>query len=865
MNHRISTRGLLAFATVVTIAVLPVHAQDAPQPPAPQPQTPVPGGPQTPRRPRGGAGGFPQAGGGGGFGGAAPVAAKPRPYADVITDAAKTQAGLFKVHQIDERVFWEIPTTQLGKEILWVTTIRQSQIGYYDGGREVQDRVVRFEKRGDRLLMRAVDYQARPNVEGSMKQSLSLDTVEPILMTFDVKAYNDKADNAAVIDVTSLLTSDVTEFSPRQQLNGARLDASRTFLDRIKALPTNIEVDVLATYTAQPFAAAAAGGGVPPGPRRRPVAPDGPSRDRSTDAVTIVLHHSIVALPAVPMKPRLFDDRVGFFATGFYEFGAPENRVKEIQYITKWRLEKKDPTAALSEPIKPIIYYVGPEVPAKWRPYVKQAIEDWQPAFEQAGFKNAIIAKDVPTKEEDPDFDPDDIRYSVVRWLPSATENAYGPHISDPRTGEILNADIRVYYNLLKLAETWYFTQASPNDPSAHKLPLSDDLTGQLLRYAVSHEVGHTLGLRHNFIASSTYSIANLRSAKWTKQWGDEASIMDYGRFDYVAQPGDGARLIPKQGPYDYFAMEWGYKPIDGATTPDSEKPGLDAIAARQIKDPMLRFGPGPEGPLAESDPAEQREDLGDDPIAATTLGLKNINRVMAYIVPATEKPGEDYERLNEVYDSLLGQRSLELDHVAVMVGGIIQTNNHYAEGDTGTFKQVPATKQRAAVKFLVDNAFTTPKQLMTPDVINRLSPTEVADRILASDERVLVRLTEDDRLHRLAGWESVAGAKNTYGLVEMMDDVRKGVWSELAAPTGSVAIDANRRQLQHAYIVLMGAKLAPDATTPGDVRPVVRGALLDTKAAIQAALARTSDRETKLHLMDAREMLQQILYPKGV
>ena len=874
LSQQVRRRGLLALAAALTMTGLPALAQ-TPQPPTPQgpqpqgpqpdPQGPLPPGPQGPggrRRGGGGAlggvGGVPQAGA------TATVVAHPKPYAEVITDKAKTQNGLFKVHQIDEKVFWEIPTSQLGKELLWVTTLSQTQEGYQDGGgREVQDRVVRFEKRGDRLLMRAVSYQARPDVEGSMKQSLELDSVEPILMTFDVKAYNAKADNAPVIDVTSLLTGDVAEFSPREQLGGtARLDAARTFLDHIKSLPTNIEVDVLATYTAPPGAAGQIG--LPQGPRppRAPV--DGPSRDRSTDAVTVLLHHSIVALPAVPMKPRLYDDRIGFFSTGFYEFGAPENRVKEVQYINRWRLEKKDPTAALSEPVKPLIYYIGPEVPAKWRPYLKQAVEDWQPAFEKAGFKNAIIARDAPTKAEDPDFDPDDIRYNVIRWLPSATENAYGPHISDPRTGEILNADVKVYYNLLKLAETWYFTQASPNDPRAHTLPLPDDITGQLLRYAISHEIGHTLGLRHNFGASSSYSIANLRSPQWTQQWGDESSIMDYGRFNYVAQPGDNARLIPKQGPYDLFAIQWGYTQITGTTTPDSEKAALDALAVQQVTNPLLRFGPGPEGPMSDTDPYEQREDLSDDPLAATTLGLKNIDRVMAYIVPATEKEGEDYDRLNEVYTSLLGQRGLELDHVAVLVGGVVAADNHYGEGTTVNFKPVPAAKQRAALQFLLKNAFVLPKSLMPPSLTERLNPTDISTRLLAGQVRVLARLNEDDRLQRLAEWQQFDGSQSAYSLLEMMDDVRKGIWSELSAPTGSIVVSPARRQLQQAYITLMGAKIASGTTTPQDVRPVVRGELIDTKTAIQSALARTTDRATRLHLLDAKETLQQILYPKG-
>lgn len=319
MNRHICRQSLLAFAAVLSLPALPGFAKTTSPKPAPPAAATPKAVATTPKA-------------------AAPTAsAGPKPYAEVITDKAKTQDGLFRVHQIDEKVYWEIPTQELGKEILWVTTLSQTQLGYEDGGgHEVQNRIVRFEKRGDRVLMRAVSYQARPDVEGSMKQSLELDSIEPILMAFDVKAYNDKADNAPVIDVTPLLTGDVAEFSPRQQLGGnARLDPARTFLNRIKALPTNIEVDVLATYTA-----ASAGLQVLPlGPRPS----DGPTPDRSTDVVTVVLHHSIVALPAVPMKPRIFDDRIGYFSTNFYEFGSPENQVKEVKYINRLAAGEEGP------------------------------------------------------------------------------------------------------------------------------------------------------------------------------------------------------------------------------------------------------------------------------------------------------------------------------------------------------------------------------------------------------------------------------------------------------------------------------------------------------------------------------------------
>ena len=319
--------------------------------------------------------------------------------------------------------------------------------------------------------------------------------------------------------------------------------------------------------------------------------------------------------------------------------------MEEVRYITRWRLEKKDPNAEVSEPKKPIVFYIGREVPAKWREWVKKGIEAWQPAFEAAGFKNAIVAKDPPTPLEDPDWDAEDARYSSIRWLPATIENAMGPHVHDPRTGEILESDILVYHNVLKLIRDWYFVQASPNDTRAQKLPLPDELVGECLAYVVSHEVGHTLGFPHNMKASSSYTVEQLRDPEFTKKNGTEASIMDYGRFNYVAQPGDGARLIPLIGPYDMFAVEWGYKEFKDAKSYEAEKKKLDVIVARQLTNPMLRFG-DPSG----LDPSQQTEDLGSDPIAATALGLKNLDRVASYLVKATTEKGDDYDLLRNMY-----------------------------------------------------------------------------------------------------------------------------------------------------------------------------------------------------------------------
>lgn len=820
----------------ISFAQVPV-----PVPPTPTP-APVPGpnGPRGPRRAPG-QGGVP--GAGVGVPSSQSPAAAPktviRPYEEVIKDA-KTTEGLFKVHRIDTRALYEIPTSALGKEMLWVTTLAKTQTGYGNGGTEVQNRVVRWEKRDDKILLRGVSYELRTSDEGEggMKRSLERSTVEPILQVFDVLAYN--KDKSPVIDVTALFTTEVSEFSARQVLGASGMDARRSFLERVRPFPRNIEVEVTQTYT---------------GGRQSTFLERGPRRDDST-AITVVLRHSMVLLPDKPMMPRLADSRVGFFQTGFYQFGGTENRVEQIQYANRWRLEKKDPTAALSEPVTPITYYISSEVPAKWHPYIKQGVEDWNAAFEKAGFKNAVVCKDQPIEKEDPDFDVDDVRYSVIRWLPSTTENAYGPSIVDPRTGEILNADPKFFHNVLKLAESWYFVQASPNDKAAQKLPLPESKMGVLLRYVVSHEIGHTIGLQHNMKASSSFSIAQLRNPKFTSQWGDESSIMDYGRMNYVAQPGDGVtRLIPKQGPYDLFAIEWGYGVVPNAKTPEAEKLALDKIASRQIGNRQLRFGPA--SPI--EDPNRQTEDLSDDPVAATTLGLKNLNRVLTYIISATEKLGEDYDRLQEIYNTLLGQRQTELNSVVAIIGGVVQTDYHYQRGGNSVYEPVPAAKQKEAVQFLLQSGFTTPTMLLTPNILSRLEPGGVTSRVLDSQVGLLARILIDPRLIRMMDQEVLAksSSKPVYTMAAMMEDVRHGIFSELGMP--KPVVDPMRRNLQRSYISLLAPRLTATNT---EVRPVVRKCLMDTQASVKAAMTHTTDVATRAHLVDLNEVLQQILYP---
>ena len=768
---------------------------------------------------------------------------KIKPYDKVITRDAKTSAGLFLVHRLEDKTLYEIPTEELGKPMLWVTQLSRTQAGHGYAGSPISDRVVRWELREDTVLLREVQYLIRADVEDPIKNAVEASSVEPILAAFAVAAYG--KDKRPVIDVTSLFNSDIPEFSARRQVNGSGIDPRRTFIEKIKAFPRNIETRVLVTYRP------GAGGGR--------MGSDGPpvpgAGEPNQSGVTVELHHSMVKLPNEPMRPRRFDDRVGFFRVTFEDYGTPKQEVEQVSYINRWRLEKKDPKAQTSEPKQPIVFYIGREVPSKWRPWVKKGIEAWQPAFEKAGFLKAIIGKEPPSEREDPDWDAEDARYSSIRWLPATIENAFGPHVHDPRTGEILEADIRIYHNVLKLIRDWYFVQASPNDKSAQKLPLPDSLMGEILAYVVAHEVGHSLGFPHNMKASSSYTIEQLRNAEFTRKFGVEASIMDYGRFNYVAQPGDNARLIPIIGPYDEFATEWGYREFPDAKTYSQEKAQLDQIVARQKTDRKLLFG----NPNPAEDPSQQTEDLGADSVGATELGLKNIDRIAGYLVSATAKEGENYDLLRNMYTELFNQRNRELGHVVNVVGGFVETNFWFPDGKK-VYDPVAGQKQQHAVKFLVVHAFQTPTALINPDILDRLEAHGAADRILNSQRSILARLLDESRLKRMSEL-ATRQPQAAYRPDQLMNDLHEGIFSELekAPPT----IDLYRRNLQRAFVDRLAAEVRNPAAD-SDLPALARGELQRIQVRIKGAESANPKLEpiVRFHLDDLRARIDRAFNP---
>ncbi len=809
------------------------------------------------------------AGGRGGGGGAALAAPNPQPFDRVITKDAKSKKGMFTIYQVGERYFYEIPKKELGKQYLWNSQIAKTTVGAGYGGAQVTEKVVDWELRNNRVYLRDIDFSIHADPESPIAAAVQDANNDTIVMAFNVAAYHD---GDPVIDVSRLYNTDVPEFSARQHIGAAAFDASRSFIDHITPYPDNIEAEVTATYTN-----AAAGRGAGGGGGRGGGLGGGSMRGSSA---TIVLHHSMVRLPEKPMMPRLFDERVGYFTTQRQDYTADEYRVRNVQYIARWRLEKKNPSAAVSDPIKPIVYYIDSSTPKKWVPWLKKGVEDWNEAFAAAGFTHAIIAKDAPTAQQDPDFSPEDVRNSVIRWLPSTTENASGPHISDPRTGEILNADIQFYHNVMVLARDWYFVQVGPLDPRAQKLPLPDDLMGRLLEYVVCHEVGHTIGFQHNMKASSMYPADKIRDKDWVHKMGHTPSIMDYSRFNYVAQPEDGIAvedLVPRIGPYDVWATHWGYAPISAANTPKEEKPTLDKWSREQDNTPWYRFSTANS---AGSDPGEETEAVGDaDSVKSTAMGMKNLQRVAKMMMPATTwKEGETYEDLSEVYGRVLSQWQTEMSHVAQVVGGL--NSQEKVVGQEGrVFTLVPKSRQEEATKFLVENAFSTPVWLIDPEILRRIEANGALTRIRSAQNGVLNQLLNDQRFARLIEQQTIDGTA-AYTAAELLATVRKGVWKELDGST--VKIDAYRRNLQNAYLELVNTKLngataAPAAAAGGggrggrggaaaksdDEKPFYRAELRALNASLTAAAAKATDHDTKAHLEGAKDQIAKILDPK--
>ena len=765
-------------------------------------------------------------------------------YSDVITEDAVTDDGLFKVHQMEQDYFYEIPFDLLEKDMLWVSRIAQIPDnlggGYVNAGSKTNEQVVHWQRYQNKILLRVKSYTNIADSTKAISNSVKVNNFEPILFAFDIKAFN--ADStAAVIQVDKLFTTDVAAISGlssrlRQRYKVKKLDQSRSFINSIKSFPENIEVKQDFTYDASE-----------------------PPSFSDTGSISLQMNQSMILLPEEPMTPRLNDPRVGFFTLSQIDYGSPKLKADQKRYIRRWRLEPKDPEAyargELVEPVKPIVYYLDPGTPENLQKYIKQGIEDWQKPFETAGFKNAIIAKDAPTPEEDPEFSPEDIRYSVVRYVASTTRNAVGPSVSDPRSGEIIESDIIWYHNHLRSYRNRYLLETGAANPSARTLDTPDEEIGEMMRMVIAHEVGHALGFPHNMAASYAYPVDSLRSGSFTQKNGIAASIMDYARYNYVAQPGDeNIRFIRQMGPYDHYAVNWGYRWLPNIQEPEDEKATLNQWILAKADDPKFKYG----RQSSYFDPQSQTECIGDDPIKASTYGIKNLKYVMTQLPSWTSDQTNDYDDLEELYGELLGVFNRYVRHVARNVGGVYE-NIKTPEQEGTVYTALSAEEQRKSMEWLHKNIFETPEWLLDTSVLQNIDHTAYFENVRRVQSSQLNQLMGLETLGRLINSETTQD--DNYSAYEMLSDLRKGLWSEAYR---SRNVELYRRNLQNTYLDYMADLLTDDDASnynveTSDVRTLVRGELTTLKRTLNRAKNANVNTMTKYHYENAIAKIDEL------
>ncbi|MGZ8525771.1 MAG: zinc-dependent metalloprotease [Chitinophagaceae bacterium] len=799
--------------------------------------------------------------------------AGPKHYSEVITNKAITDQGLFNTHKLDEKFYFEIGDSMFGRDILVVNRISKAAAGMRSGffgyaGDEVGRNVIRFEKGpNNKIFVRNISFaEYSKDSTSPMYTAVNKSNVQPITAAFDIKALA-KDSTGNVIDITDFISNDndVLFFSS-QVKSGMRIGGQqndKSYIVGIRSYPLNIEINTVKTYSRMAGPSTGIGG------------------TGSGGNITVEMNSSMVLLPKIPMKPRYADPRVGFFTVGYTDFDANPQGVEAVRLIKRWRLEPRDEDiekykrGELVEPKKPIVFYIDPATPKDWVPYLIQGINDWQAAFEKAGFKNAIMGKKAPTKEEDPEWSLEDARYSAIVYKPSDVANASGPSISDPRSGEIMESHINWYHNVMELIHHWYFVQCAAVDTAARKMIYDNELMGQLIRFVSSHEVGHTIGLLHNYGSSSSVPVEKLRDKAWVEANGHTPSIMDYARFNYVAQPEDKigrAGLFPRIGDYDHWAIEWGYKLFPQFKDAESEKGYLNKWAIEKLKNNRLWFGT--ESNL--DDPRSQREQVGDDGMKGAVYGIKNLQRIVPNLIDWTKMPNKDYNNLREMYNQVTGQYSMYMGHAAKYVGGIMQTPK-MVEEKGAVYEVVSKSKQREAMEFLNKQLFTTPHWLINKDIFDRTGINAIST-IGGLQDNILNRLLATRNLSKLIDAEAAQG-NGAYSIVDLFNDLKKSIWAELA---GKAKIDVYRRNLQKSYISLLDELLNPPQsggsssiiimvfggnsatnTEKSDIKSVVRAHLALLLNEVKAASFVTSDQMSRYHLQDIAIRIDKALDPR--
>ncbi len=805
----------------------------------------------------------------------------PKPYKEVVDSTAVTQKGLFTVHKADDKWLFEIPDSLIGREIMTITRFSKTAAGGgIFGGEEVNRQVVKWEKGpNDNLFLRSITYvMMSPDSTKPMAQAVKNSSADPIIASFEIKAIKKEADGkkaaAYVIDVTSTFDSDIQTFSldpiSKQFLNIAMFQKDKSFIQKISAYPINVEVRTTKTFSVTP-------------PRISPIPMPqiGTYLPASLDAgvVTMEFNTSMIILPKVPMRKRFFDARVGYFANQYSVFKEESQSSAQDVFAVRWKLEPKSKEDAekqkrgeLIEPKKPIVYYIDPATPEKWRKYLKLGVDDWTAAFEKAGWKNAIRGEYWP--ENDSTMSLEDARFSVIRYFAADIQNAYGPNVHDPRSGEIIESHIGWYHNVMRLLRNWYLIQTAAVDPAARTKNFSDELMGQLIRFVSSHEVGHTLGLRHNMGASSATPVEKLRDKDWVAANGHTSSIMDYARFNYVAQPEDGVKdLFPRIGDYDKWAITWGYKYFADAKDEKEEKALLNDLTKEAYKNNRLWFGTE----ISPYDPRYQTEDLSDNAMKASEYGIKNLQRILPNLITWTKEDGESYKDLNELYNNVTAQYRRYIGHVTKNVGGIYDNPKTY-DMSGSQFEYVPKATQKEAVSFLNAQLFKTPSWILDQNVLSRIRPETGLEFVKTVQDQTLANLLAGDRMVRLM--ESSSQNAANYSVDELLTDLKSGIFSELKS---SGSIDQYRRNLQKVYVDKLVGLLTPGKTvirsipvgvTYGfemkqvdlnqtDLPSIARAQLEGLRAELKASSARISDKISKYHVLDLVNRITKGLDPK--
>jgi hypothetical protein len=788
-----------------------------------------------------------------------------KPYAKIITDKAITQKGLFKVHKVEDKYYFEIPDSLLGREMMM--TSRFSKIagggGVYAGEKDNEQTVV-FEKGINKnILLRVVTVLSVADSTTDIIKAVKNSNLNPIVANFEIKTIA-KDSSASVIDVTDFFKGDNLPVSlsvmTKKRLNLSAQLSDKTYIHHISSFPLNTEIRVVRTFSSTPSFGPSM---LSPFPSTTlPAA-------YAAGAVTLEMNNSFVLLPKVPMKKRLFDDRVGFFADEFSVFTDEQQRVDNQVFIVRWRLEPKPEDlekykkGILVEPQKQIVYYIDPATPKKWRPYLIQGVNDWQVAFEQAGFKNAIVAKEWP--ENDSTMNLEDARYSVMRYLPSDIANAYGPNVHDPRSGEIIESHIGWYHNVMKLVHDWYMIQASSIDTQARSMEFNDELMGQLIRFVSSHEVGHTLGLRHNMGSSSKTPVEKLRDKNWVEANGHTASIMDYARFNYVAQPEDHIAqkgIFPRIGIYDKWAIQWGYTYLPVADEQADKKIVNKWIIDSLKANPRLWFGTE----TNPFDPRSQTEDLSDDNVVASEYGIKNMKRLAANLINWTKEEAGHYEHLQSMYTAMLGQFNRYMNHVLRNIGGIYETpKSEEQAGDI--YEPTPKAKQVAALQFLNRQLFTTPSWLLDKSILNKITMPLGNENVNTIQINVLNSLISPTRLNRISASANRFNLATTdyLSIDELLKEVLKTITVEMNTHANA---DLYRRNLQRAFVETLSNTIdlkSPSAASVKntDAFTFSKIALQRFRTQIQANVALTTDATTKYHYQDLADKIKLALDPK--